>query len=733
MIFALYRWIATHHWVDSIQVSDFYYRWIQYLTFTSRISGESLPLAPKAFFGRDELIEKTVNLVENFIPIALIGAGGVGKTSITLAVLHHERIKQRFGDDRRFIRCDQFPASRAHFLRQLSGAIGAGVENPEDLTPLRKFLSSRKMLIVLDNAESILDPLGTDAQEIYSVVEELSRFSNICVCITSRISITPPYCKRLNVPTLSMDAARDTFYRIYDSDDRSNLVDNILKRLDFHPLSITLLATVAHQNMWDMNRLAREWERRRTSVLQTQHNKSLGATIELSLASPMFQELGPDARGLLEVIAFLPRGVDENNLDWLLPTISNGTNILDKFCILSLTYRSNGFVTMLAPLRDYLSPKDPKLSPLLCVTKECYFTRMSVHLDPNKPSFEKARWIMSEDANVEHLLDVFTMIDFDSVGVWEACANFVGHLYWHKNRLTVLKSKIEKLPDDHRSKPECLFQLSRLLGVVGNEMERKRLLTRALKLWRERGSDRQVAQTLRGLSDSNRLLGLTEEGIKVAKEALEICKWLGDTVEQAHCFVELAWLFRENDQLDAAEDAAFRAIDLLPGRGNQYLVCESHQLLGCVYRSKRETETAFHHFEVALGIASVFNWHSQMFDIHYFLAAVFLDESRFDNAHAHVEQSKSHAVNGAHYLGRAMKLHARVWYKQRRFEEARSEALGAADVFEKLGDVDNLKDCRSLLRRIQGKLHSPVVSGQSRFNCEFLQTVRFPGLIDFSF
>jgi tetratricopeptide (TPR) repeat protein len=642
-----------------------------------------------------------VRLAENLEPIALIGAGGIGKTSVALAVLHHDRIEERFGENRRFIRCDQFPASRAHFLARLSKAIGAGVDNPEDLTPLRPLLSSKEMFIILDNAESILDPKETGAKEIYSVVDELCQFKKVCLCITSRITTVPPRCERPEIPTLSIEAACDIFYGIYRNLGRSGVINGLLERLDFHALSIKLLATAASYNGWDHDRVAKEWDAKRAQVLHTDYNESLAATIELSLYSPTFLSLGPDARDLLGVVAFFPQGVDERNLDWLFPTLPNRKNIFDKFCALSLTYRTNGFITMLAPIRDHLGPQDPRSSLVLCTTRDRYFNRLSVVVHPNQPGFEEARWIVLEDVNVEHLLDVFTSTDQTKSDFWDACFHFLDHLVWHKPRRTVLGSKVEALSDDHPFKPKCLTRLSWLFQQIGNHAERKRHLIHILELERQWGNDVEVAQTLQDLSGANRLLNLYEEGIHQANEAFQIFAQIDHTIGQAQSLNDLAWLLFSDNQLDAAENAASLAIDLISEQGQEYTICGLHRVLGFIHKSKGEKEKAIHHFQALLGIASVFTWRDELFWSHHDLAGLFRDEGEFDDANAHIEQIKSDAVDNTYWLACAMHMQASVWYRQERLEDAKSEALHALRIYEKLGAAEDAGVCRDLLQNVE--------------------------------
>ena len=58
----------------------------------------------------------------------------------------------------------------------------------------------------------------------------------------------------------------------------------------------------------------------------------------------------------------------------------------------------------------------------------------------------------------------------------------------------------------------------------------------------------------------------------------------------------------------------------------------------------------------------------------------------------------SNAANNEYHLGGVMEMQAVIWYRQHRLEQAKSEALRAADIFEKLGSVRDVERCREHLQ-----------------------------------
>ena len=104
---------------------------------------------------------------------------------LNLTALHDDRIKWSFGQDRRFVCCNESPAARNHFLCQFSKVICTGVENLGSPASLRESLSSKVMHIVLDSTESVLDSQRPNAREIHVDVDELIQFGNLCTSITS--------------------------------------------------------------------------------------------------------------------------------------------------------------------------------------------------------------------------------------------------------------------------------------------------------------------------------------------------------------------------------------------------------------------------------------------------------------------------------------------------------------------------------------------------------------------
>jgi hypothetical protein len=149
------------------------------LQFNSIFLGESPPPAPRDCFGRGELIGKVVGFTENLKFVALIGAGGIDKISIAFSVQFSTTIGSKIDlattvDSSALT---SFPLPAFIFLALFAEIIGAGIENPKNLRPLRPFLTSKDMLLILDNAESILDPKGPNAKDIYLMVDELYQFN----------------------------------------------------------------------------------------------------------------------------------------------------------------------------------------------------------------------------------------------------------------------------------------------------------------------------------------------------------------------------------------------------------------------------------------------------------------------------------------------------------------------------------------------------------------------------
>ncbi|KAH7917698.1 hypothetical protein BV22DRAFT_1052256 [Leucogyrophana mollusca] len=268
----------------------------------------------------------------------------------------------------------------------------------------------------------------------------------------------------IDVPALEASAACRAFTEIYPVDSSQAVVGGLLSALDFHPLSINLLAHVAKENRWTLEELMRSWGQQQTHLLHIGDGKlrSLSATIEMSLTSSSITKLGDDARRVMQVAAFLPQGINENALTVLFPAIPHIRCVVDALCRLSLMYRKLGVYTMLSPIRMYISGthqgSDIPSVDLTHVRKH-YYARLARIADED----DGGAWIGTEDANLERLIahDLSRTTCKDMAVVCRACYDFILQLCWHKPRPIALHSVILGLPDGGRS-----TKFSSILKVV---------------------------------------------------------------------------------------------------------------------------------------------------------------------------------------------------------------------------------------------------------------------------
>ena len=313
-----------------------------------------LPALPQALansFSREEIGNDVLDLTDQVASVALFGSIGVGKSSLALTLLHHNRTKIKFGRNRHFMRCDGLTNSLEGFLERLSEAIG--ISRTLGIEQLRSHLeASPPLILLLDGVDSILDPLAPEAEDIFAIIEEFGCYQHICLLTTGRMYPEISGFHRVEVPTLSGGDARDAFYGLCHLG-RSSVIDEFITMLDFHPLSIDLLASSVRENNWDEPTFLGEWDDGGTGGLGTRYRQALRDAVESSFRSPTIQNLGTAAREALNGIAAFPSGVEEYKLEGVFPGIIGVGVAVGVLCKFSLLYRQDGVVKMLSPFRFY--------------------------------------------------------------------------------------------------------------------------------------------------------------------------------------------------------------------------------------------------------------------------------------------------------------------------------------------------------------------------------------------
>src|ERR1700761_3007100 len=231
-----------------------------------------LPPPPQIFFGRGTAMQHLLHLLEQSKPnpvyIAILGTGGIGKTSLGLALIHHPITITQFSDFRWFISCDG--VLDAEGLRSAL-ANSLKLEEKTLIPSLRRLALSIKsdIVILLDNLETPWESKG-NKQAVEELLLNLTAIPGLSLIVTLRGAERPlevPWTRPFLPPlhSLDRDAAIETFISISGVAEDTPGLSELMHVTDGLPLAITLMATQAQYTSCSL--LLSRWNNKRTTML----------------------------------------------------------------------------------------------------------------------------------------------------------------------------------------------------------------------------------------------------------------------------------------------------------------------------------------------------------------------------------------------------------------------------------------------------------------------------------
>ncbi|KAK7014220.1 hypothetical protein R3P38DRAFT_1442264 [Favolaschia claudopus] len=318
---------------------------------------QDMPPSHRILCGRDELVNEIASLLVNqeTSRVCITGIGGMGKTSVALAVTETALIRETFQKEYIFwVPCIE--GKSADLLRRILYAqLRITADSYDSLDPLIAELNSLKQprLVLLDNFETPWLS-GQDQDKVADILARLAALPHIALLVTMTSGFTPGIIKWEHRPLSALDpaAARDAFRSMYrDAAQGHELavdepqLDEFLASIGNIPLAITLTAATGGRLRTSPTELLKDWGKAGTGMIIGNERLSMDETIRLSMGCGVMNS-NSEALTLLAILSLLPAGTTGNNLRWWAPTVASPSAAVDALRIAALVEQGEGiFVT----------------------------------------------------------------------------------------------------------------------------------------------------------------------------------------------------------------------------------------------------------------------------------------------------------------------------------------------------------------------------------------------------
>jgi len=408
------------------------------------------------FHGRDEWVDEAVRLLVANVTarLAILGPGGMGKTTVALALLHDHHIVNYYRNGRPFLSCEALIDADS-IVVSLGKLLGVSATN-DLVTAVIAHLNSRsRKILVLDNLETVWLRDGGPATTVDELLGQLAQISLLSLVITCRGTDLLQLVEWSNLGStvlepFSLEAALETYQaragqRLASTD--MNCAKELINAVDRMPLAVSLLGQLARRGN-TVHDLLDRWNRKRTALLRTHGTNrfnNAGVSIELSISMVCLADNTRESLQLLSICSTLPDGLRPDVYKRLNEQFEDIERARDSLCAYSLvSLDADGALKMLSPVRHHVLERHPIHSNHHTALCSIYFEIAQQLPQRMDEQFTKrAAAAAPEIDNLSSLL--LTMVHQPSQQILDSVVSLTVFAYWQQPNATVALALIPYL------------------------------------------------------------------------------------------------------------------------------------------------------------------------------------------------------------------------------------------------------------------------------------------------